>query len=41
MSTGAAKTGNAKDKGRGHDDEKEGEEEGPAERVRVSERGGE
>ena len=26
--TGTAKTGNAKDKGRGHDDEKEGEEEG-------------
>ena len=25
---GSAKTGNAKDKGRGHDDEKEGEEEG-------------
>ena len=25
--SGAAKTGNAKDKGRGHDDEKEGEEE--------------
>ena len=25
--TGTAKTGNAKDKGRGHDDEKEGEEE--------------
>ena len=28
VSSGAAKTGNAKDKGRGHDDEKEGEEEG-------------
>ena len=27
VSAGAAKTGNAKDKGRGHDDEKEGEEE--------------
>ena len=26
MSTGPAKTGNAKDKGRGHDDDKEGEE---------------
>ena len=28
VSSGPAKTGNAKDKGRGHDDEKEGEEEG-------------
>ena len=27
VSSGPAKTGNAKDKGRGHDDEKEGEEE--------------
>ena len=34
MSPGPAKTGNAKDKGRGHDDEKEGERRrGPAERA--------
>ena len=39
VSAGPAKTGNAKDKGRGHDDEKEGEEEEGTsrERVRVSE----
>ena len=40
MSSGPAKTGNAKDKGRGHDDEKEGEEEEEGTsrgRVRVSE----
>ena len=40
MSSGSAKTGNAKDKGRGHDDEKEGEEEGTSrerETGRVSE----
>ena len=33
-----AKTGNAKDKGRGHDDEKEGEEEEGTSRERVRER---
>ena len=43
MWPGTAKTGNAKDKGRGHDDEKEGEEEGisrgrEGERVRDVER---
>ena len=38
MSSGSAKTGNAKDKGRGHDDEKEGEEEEGTSRGREGER---
>ena len=41
MCSGAAKTGNAKDKGRGHDGEKEGEEEEErTSRGRASEKGG-
>ena len=37
VSTVSAKTGNAKDKGRGHDDEKEGEEEEGTSREREGE----